>query len=102
VLIALRSTVVVPNFLQTFLKVSQSSAVSQSVSVLKGTEFASYRIGGAAYNVGSVSWWVHLELWFEEFPWVAPVMVVAVCFLMAVWLRAMLRAKAQRRLLGED
>jgi len=102
VLIALRSTVVAPNFLQTFLKESQSSAVSQSVSVLKGTEFTSYRIGNATYNVGFLSWTMHLTLWFQEFPWVVPLMVIAACFLMAVWLRATLRQKARRRLLGED
>jgi len=102
VLVALRSTAVVPNFLQTFLKVSQSSAVSQSVSVLKGTEFSSYRIGDASYNVGSLSLWTHSQLWVEEFPWLAPLLIATVCFLMAVFLRAMLRAKARRRLLGEE
>ncbi len=102
VLIALRSTVVTPNFLQTFLKESQSSAVSQSVSVLKGTQFTSYRIGDAMYNVGSLSWPTHVTLWFQEFSWVVPLMVIAACFLMAVWLRATLRQKARRRLLGED
>ena len=61
-------TAVVPNFLSVFLKNSQSSDISQSVSVLHGTRFVSYRIGNDVYHVGSLSLWVHVNMLFSEYP----------------------------------
>ena len=60
VLIALRDHTVVPNFINVFLKYSQSSDIDQSVSVLHGSRFVSYRIGNDVYHVGSLSLWVRL------------------------------------------
>ncbi len=54
VVVALRDHAVVPNFLSVFLKTSQSSDISQSVSVLHGKRFVSYRIGNDVYHVGSL------------------------------------------------
>jgi cellulose synthase (UDP-forming) len=102
VVIALRDKSVVPNFLSVFLKYSQSSDISQSVSVLKGERFVSYRIGTEAYNVGSLSPWIQINLLFSRFPWLPVAFAVFVCFLMAVLLRAILRRRARRRLLGVE
>jgi cellulose synthase (UDP-forming) len=102
VLIALRDKSVVPNFLSVFLKTSQSSDISQSVSVLNGTRFASYRIGNDVYHVGSLGWWIRITLLLSEFPWLIVVVAVLLCFLMAALLRAILRRRARRRLLGEN
>ena len=93
---------VVPNFLQVFLKTSQSSDISQSVSVLNGTRFASYRIGNSLYHVGSLGWWIRINLLFQEFPWLVVLIAVVVCFLIGALLRAMLRRHARRRLQGID
>ena len=101
VLIALKDPSVAPDFLSVFLKTSQSSDMSQSVSVLKGERFASYRIGTDSYQVGSLSLLVHIGLLFSSYPWLPLLMVVAICFLMAILLRAMLRRRARKRLLGE-
>ena len=63
VLIALRDKSIIPNFLQIFLKQSQSSDISHSVSVLNGTRFTSYQIGAEVYHVGSLNWWIRIKLW---------------------------------------
>ncbi len=100
VVIALRDHAIVPSFLATFLKTSQSSDVSQSVSVLHGTRFVSYRIGNDNYNVGSISLWAYINLLFSRFPWLVVIAAFVVCFLIATLLRAVLRRHARARLQG--
>jgi cellulose synthase (UDP-forming) len=102
VLIALRDHSIASSFLSTFLKRSQSSDISQSVSVLHGSTFASYRIGNDVYHMGSLSPWVRLNIFFSEFPWIVVLVTTFFCFLMAVILRAMLRRHARARLQGTD
>jgi len=98
--VALRDKSVVPNFLSVFLQTSQSSDISQSVSVLHGGRFVSYRIGNDVYRVGSLSWWLRLNMLFSEFPWLMVVSTTIFCFLMAAIVRAKLRRRARARLQG--
>jgi cellulose synthase (UDP-forming) len=91
---------VVPNFLSVFLKTSQSSDVSQSVSVLHGSRFVSYRIGDDVYRVGSLSLWIQLNMLFSDYQWLMVVSTMVFCFLMATIIRAMLRRRARARLQG--
>lgn len=100
VMVAVRDHTAIPNFLSVFLKTSQSSDVSQSVSVLHGQRFVSYRIGDDVYHVGSLSLWTRLNMLFSEFPWLVVVIGMIVCFLMAALIRAMLRRRARARLQG--
>ncbi len=100
VVMAVRDHASIPNFLQTFLKNSQSSDISQSVSVLHGARFVSYRIGNDVYKVGSLSLWIHLNMLFSEFPWLVVVTALVICFLMATILRSLLRGRARARLQG--
>ena len=79
--IALRDHTVVPNFLSVFLKTSQSSDISQSVSVLHGSRFVSYRIGNDVYQVGSLSTWIQLNMLFSEFPWLIVVLDAVILLL---------------------
>jgi cellulose synthase (UDP-forming) len=102
VVIALRDHNVVQNFLPVFLKTSQSSDISQSVSVLHGSRFVSYRIGNDVYRVGSLSTWIQLNMLFSEFPWLIVVLTLVFCFFMAALIRAMLRRHARARLQGDD
>jgi cellulose synthase (UDP-forming) len=102
VLIALRDHAVASNFLSVFLKRSQSSDISQSVSVLHGPTFTSYRIGDDVYRVGSLSLWVRLNIFFSEFPWIVVLTTTFFCFVMAAVLRSMLRRRARIRLQGTD
>jgi cellulose synthase (UDP-forming) len=102
VVVALRDRTVVPNFLSVFLKTSQSSDVSQSVSVLHGSRFVSYRIGDDDYHVGSLSLWVQLNMLFSDYQWLMVVSTMFFCFLMATIIRAMLRRHARARLQGNS
>jgi cellulose synthase (UDP-forming) len=102
VIVALRDKTVVPNFLSVFLKNSQSSDISQSVSVLHGARFVSYRIGNDAYKVGSLSYWTQANMLLSEYPWLIVVSTLVLCFLMAILIRAMLRRHARARLQGND
>ncbi|HEY6374330.1 MAG TPA: cellulose biosynthesis cyclic di-GMP-binding regulatory protein BcsB, partial [Edaphobacter sp.] len=101
VIVALRDKTVVPNFLSVFLKTSQSSDISQSVSVLHGKRFSSYRIGNDIYWVGSLSLWIRLNMLFSEFQWLMVISTMIFCFLMAAILRALLRRRARARLQGD-
>jgi cellulose synthase (UDP-forming) len=100
VVIALRDASVVPGFLKVFLKTSQSSDISQSVSVLQGERFVSFRIGNDFYRVGSLGPWIQINLLFAEYPWLAVIVTLIFCVLMAVLIRAMLRRHARTRLQG--
>jgi cellulose synthase (UDP-forming) len=102
VLVALRDHAVVPNFLSVFLKTSQSSDISQSVSVLHGRRFASYRIGTDVYYVGSLSLWTHIQLYFSKYQWLMVLGTFLICFLLATVVRASLRRRARLRLQGND
>jgi cellulose synthase (UDP-forming) len=102
VVIALRDKDVVPNFLSVFLKTSQSSDVSQSVSVLHDTRFTSYRIGSDVYHVGTLSPWIKLNMLFERFQWLMVACILFICFLIAIILRSILRKKARARLQGNS
>jgi cellulose synthase (UDP-forming) len=100
VVISLRDKDVVPNFLSVFLRTSQSSDVSQSVSVLHGSRFTSYRIGNDVYHVGTLSLWIKANMLFERFQWLMVACILVFCFLIAIILRAILRKKARARLQG--
>jgi cellulose synthase (UDP-forming) len=102
VLIALRDKSVISNFLSAFLKTSQSSDISQSVSVLRGSAFSSYRIGSDIYHVGSLSWWIWLNILFEDYQWLMAICTLVACFAIAIMIRSILRRKARARLQGND
>jgi len=102
VLIALRDHSVEPNFVDVFLKYSQYSDIGQSVSVLHGKRFVSYRIGNDIYHVGFLSLWVRLNMLFSEFPWLVVISTVVICILIAALVRAMLRRHARTRLQGNE
>jgi cellulose synthase (UDP-forming) len=104
VLIALKDKTVIPSFLNVFLKTSQSSDISQSVSVLSGngTRFVSYRIGNSVYHVGFLSWPLRLSLLLHAYPWLVVIFAFIICILIAALLRAMLRRHARRRLQASE
>ncbi len=89
-------------FLTNFLRVQQASDISGSVSVLHGDQFESFRIGSHVYNVGTVPWWVRLQLWLRQVPWLAAVIVILLAFLLALWTRQWLRIRARARLKMEE
>ena len=102
VVIALGSHALAPKFLNAFLKFSQSSHISQSVSVLHDADFTSYRIGNDAYRVGYLPPWTQLKMLLSEDTWIVVVVIFIVCILMAALIRARLRRKARARLQGNE
>jgi cellulose synthase (UDP-forming) len=100
VVVVLRDATVTPGFLAAFLKSSQASDISHSVSILRGSEFTSYRIGTDSYRVGDLSWWTRMVMVFQDFPWLIVLVAVLFCFLMAGLIRANLRRSARMRLQG--
>ncbi len=102
VLVAVKDHATVPRFLNAFLQAAQSSQIGDSVSVLHGDRFNSYRIGSDIYHVGDLALATQLSLWFSVFPWMVVVLVILVCFVMAVWIRVWLRRKAKKRLQSSE
>jgi cellulose synthase (UDP-forming) len=102
VVLVLRDPASIPNLLAAFLKSSQSADISQSVSVLHGAQFSSYRIGGDLYRVGETSPLAPVARTLQELPWLVAVVTVLMCFLMAVLVQAWLRRRARTRLQGVE
>jgi cellulose synthase (UDP-forming) len=98
VLINMKNAATFEPMTKAFLEASQSSAVSGTVALLEGTRFESYRIGNNVYHVGVLPWWTALGLWFMQVPWMVDLVVLAISFVFAIWIRGWLRAKARRRL----
>ena len=98
VAIHLKDGTVFDPFMDTFLTVQQSSDISGSVSVLHGTQFQSFRIGSEVYHVGVLPWWTRLRLWFTRFHGWLRLVIVILAFLLAIWTRQWLRARARARL----
>jgi hypothetical protein len=46
----------------------------------------------------ALSSWTDLTLWFAQMPWLAAVVIVGLAFLLAMWMRQGLRARARARL----
>jgi cellulose synthase (UDP-forming) len=100
VVIVVRQPARIEGFLAAFLGAAQSSEIGQSVSVLHGEQFASYRIGDEVYRVGEISALARVTMGLQEYPWLIVIGAVVCCFLMAMLFRAMLRERARVRLLS--
>jgi cellulose synthase (UDP-forming) len=85
-------------FIYKFVEVQQALFISNLVAVFHGSQFAPFRIGSAVNEVGVLPWWTHLMLWFTQVPWLAAVLVILLAFLLAIWTRQWLRARARARL----
>ncbi len=98
VVINIKDSATYDTFMTNFLKVQQASDINDSVAVMHGNEFQSFRIGTNVYHVGMLPWWNRLTLWFINVPWLAAILVTLIAFLLAVWTRLWLREHARKRL----
>ncbi len=98
VVINIKDAATYDTFITNFLKVEQASDISDTVTVMHGNEFQSFRIGNNVYHVGMLPWWNRLTLWFVDVPWLAAILVTLIAFLLAVWTRIWLREHARKRL----
>jgi len=84
------------------VETSQSSAISQTGSMLRGTRFASYQIGTICYMAGKVPLLARATNVLTEFPWLIVLVLVIFCFPMAALIGAMVRRRARARLQGDE
>jgi cellulose synthase (UDP-forming) len=102
VVIALKNSATGTQFADAFLHWSQSSDISNSVSVLHGNNFSSYQLGNNVYHVGNIPWWTALRLWFMQYPLVVVLLILLISFLLASWARLWLRRRARVRLQAQE
>ena len=98
VTVTFRNDDAVPGFVSAFLKSYSSGNISESVSVLHGNEFSSYRLGDRFYFVGHLPWWSHVRYWLREFPWLVVVLTFVLGIFVVPWTRARLDRRARARL----
>jgi cellulose synthase (UDP-forming) len=87
-------------FAAAFLKTSGSANISDSVSVLQGSDFTSYRLGDTFYQVGHLPWWTQVEYRLREFPWLVVLLTFVLGLVVVPWTRARLDHRTQTRLEG--
>ena len=85
-------------FLEAFWKHSMSSDISQSVSVLHGNEFSSYRLGTNYYYVGHLPWWLLVRFWMRTYPGLIVVFAIAIALFIFPILRLRLKSRIRQRL----
>jgi cellulose synthase (UDP-forming) len=98
VLVELKSDDVVDRFAEVFQERSQSSDISQSVSLLRKTSFTSYGVPTPGYHVGYISWYALMRIWLAEHFWVLLVAMLLLCLLLGRWIHELLVYMAAVRL----
>jgi cellulose synthase (UDP-forming) len=81
-----------------FSAVAESTDISQTAAVLRGTQFTALRVAGNQYRVGENTPLERVTRALQEFPWIVAVVAALFCFLIAVLLQARLRRRARFRL----
>jgi cellulose synthase (UDP-forming) len=89
-------------FTGAFLKSSGSGSISESVSVLQGGDFTSYRLGDAFFQVGHLPWWTQVRYRLREFPWLVVLLTFILGLFVVPWTRARLDDRTRARLEGRQ
>jgi cellulose synthase (UDP-forming) len=98
ILIALGNEGAATNLARAFLKVAGTSNIGESVSVLHGSEFTSYRLGESFYHVGYLPWWLMVRYRLKEFPWLIVVLTFVLGMVVVPWTMVKLNRHAEARL----
>ncbi len=98
VAIALKNDESANSFTTAFLGASTSSAISDSVSVLHGTEFSSYRLDDDFYRVGDLPWYAQVRYRLVEYPWLIVLFTFVLGLFVVPWIRARLDRRTKERL----
>jgi cellulose synthase (UDP-forming) len=98
VTITLRNEDTASAFAAAFMKSSTSGDISESVSVLHGSSFSSYRLGDKYYRVGHLPWWSQVRYWLKAFPWLIVLLTFVLGLFVVPWTRARLDHRAKARL----
>jgi cellulose synthase (UDP-forming) len=102
VMVALRDDTVEPFFSELFLDRSQSSDISQQVSVLRGGRFLSYDVQVPEYHVGNISWYTAMRIWLTRYSWGLLLAVTLCTLILATWIRNYLQSLAEARLAAAE
>jgi cellulose synthase (UDP-forming) len=98
VTITLRNEDTAAPFAAAFWKSSMSGDIGQSVSVLHGDEFTSYRLGDKFYHVGSMPWWSYVRYSLRAFPWLIVVLTFVLGLFIVPWVKMRLDGRSKARL----
>ncbi len=85
-------------FAAAFWKASTSGDISQSVSVLHGATFNSYRLGDRYYHVGHLPIWAQVRSWLREYPWLIVMLTFVLGLVVVPWVKIRLDRHAKARL----
>ncbi len=86
------------SFTTAFLAASTSSAVSESVSVLHGSDFSSFRMDDNFYRVGALPWYTQVRYYLLAYPWLIVVFTFVLGLFVVPWIRARLDQRTRERL----
>jgi cellulose synthase (UDP-forming) len=85
-------------FAAAFLNSSGSGNIGESVSILAGGNFTSYRLGDFFYHVGHLPWWSQVRYRLREFPWLIVLLTFVLGLVVVPWTRDRLNRRARARL----
>ena len=98
VVVALHGDDAVDRFADIFLERSQSSDISQSLSLLRAGQFSSYTMETHPYHVGDIARYPLLRLWLTEHFWLLFTVVTILSLVLARYARDYLNLLAKERL----
>ncbi|WP_245818098.1 UDP-forming cellulose synthase catalytic subunit [Granulicella rosea] len=98
VVVAMRNDEAADRFADVFLERSQSSDISQSVSLLRDGRFSSYTMDTPVYHVGDIAAYPLLRIWLAEHVWLLLFVVGAFSLVLATYIRDYLALLAEERL----
>jgi len=101
VILSMKDDSVVDEFADVFLERSQSSDISHTASLLRGGKFFSYAVETAQYNVGNISQYALMRVWFARHFWILLIAVSLISLVVARWVRDYLGWVAAMRLRAE-
>ncbi len=101
VALMLRDDAAADEFAQVFLERSQSSDIAQTVSLLHGGRFSSYRVDTPQYDVGTISKYARMRIWFAQHFWLLLVVVTGLSLVLARFVRDYLALLSEARLKDE-
>ncbi len=100
VLISLRNEDALTTFAEAFLDRSQSSDISQTVSMFRDGRFTSYAVDTSFYHVGSISTYALMRIWFAQYFWILLGFVSFSSLLLATYVRDHINLLTEERLQG--
>jgi hypothetical protein len=102
VTITLKDKEAADTFAAAFWQSSMSGDIGQSVSVLHGSDFSSYRLGSSFYHVGDLPLWSRVRYSLRTFPWLIVLLTFVLGLFVVPWTRMRLDNRVRERLEGHQ